>query len=539
MISDVGGEKRFAAAVAKRLALLGALTQGDRRATGQSNALGLGGFDFDNKFGSRALKKMLEGIWECHRNCISDAPEKLVLDALKTIDSRLTEALDQPGDWKKNLKPYSDDAKSERTHYKMMEELLVRKCPQLAEQRVKAIGEGKSVVKYLENLMNGTVTKEAIKPKIDEEVKAAMEAGLNFHVLCVLWLFDVGVDDGIAEKLAADDGDDKKRYYYQKRQPLNVAKFLNRTLGMNLLRQKLIVEHFIEHLSKQVTLAKRAGTYDLGIQTIGGHSVVVEKPRSFCFRGLEAKDERVLLYKVKVDRGMDTETALQLYNEAVASDNDVHSSLASIRTPSGFRLVNIKSGFYIDRRHDLKVPRMFLIINQGRVSNKCVVVRPNEGNKTWKKEDVWNTLLNGKYYKLVPCTNINQAMAAWKKEFDFADRPRSEEYQTYCKGRHAESFIFSGNIIPILNKILASSNGYTPGETDDDQELTMPDVVRVDPPGKTPEDNSANEGSESAVDGEDDDEDDSSEPPAVGHKVALKMLGGSVFRGAITEVSRR
>ncbi len=49
LLSDIGGEARFASTVARRLASLGALTQGDRRATGTANALGLGSFDIDNE----------------------------------------------------------------------------------------------------------------------------------------------------------------------------------------------------------------------------------------------------------------------------------------------------------------------------------------------------------------------------------------------------------------------------------------------------------------------------------------------------------
>ena len=75
----------------------------------------------------------------------------------------------------------------------MMETLLLGPCLQLAEKRVEAIKGGKSVAKYFDSLEDGTETKETIKPKIDEEVKAAKEAGLNFNVLCFIWLFDVEV----------------------------------------------------------------------------------------------------------------------------------------------------------------------------------------------------------------------------------------------------------------------------------------------------------------------------------------------------------
>jgi hypothetical protein len=55
IISDIGGERRFASAVARRLESLGALTQGDRRASA-SGVGGLNAFNFDTKQGKEALR---------------------------------------------------------------------------------------------------------------------------------------------------------------------------------------------------------------------------------------------------------------------------------------------------------------------------------------------------------------------------------------------------------------------------------------------------------------------------------------------------
>jgi hypothetical protein len=62
VLSSAGGERRFAAALAKRLESLGALTQGDRRATHQQLGLGLQAFNMDNVYGELALKTMVDHL---------------------------------------------------------------------------------------------------------------------------------------------------------------------------------------------------------------------------------------------------------------------------------------------------------------------------------------------------------------------------------------------------------------------------------------------------------------------------------------------
>ena len=59
VVTDLGGERRFASAVSKRMAQLGALTKGDRRA---ATGTDLSSFDVDSVFGRRALSKLYSAL---------------------------------------------------------------------------------------------------------------------------------------------------------------------------------------------------------------------------------------------------------------------------------------------------------------------------------------------------------------------------------------------------------------------------------------------------------------------------------------------
>lgn len=94
--------------------------------------------------------------------------------------------------------------------------------------------------------------------------------------------------------------------------------------------------------------AKSAGEYDIGIRTLTGNKVSVKKTRAFNFRGSEAKDESLLVYSVEIDQGMSSDTALELYDEAIQADD---------------QRGQVKTGFYIDKRTLFKqCPPVYLVI---------------------------------------------------------------------------------------------------------------------------------------------------------------------------------
>jgi hypothetical protein len=162
---------------------------------------------------------------------------------------------------------------------------------------------------------------------------------------------------------------------------------------------------------------------------------------------LDAPDEAIVLYSVRVDSGIPADLAKELYDDAMRDINLLHDN--QDEEEDGWlvtgRRAQIKTGFYIDgRKMYKKSAKVFLVINQLSVSldRRVMVVRPNTGKRF--QDDVYDKIHNKKWWK--PCdskTKVERALKIWKQEFDLADISSDEKYQFSCKGRHSNMMILT------------------------------------------------------------------------------------------------
>lgn len=209
--------------------------------------------------------------------------------------------------------------------------------------------------------------------------------------------------------------------------------------------------------------------------------------------------------------------------------------------------IEIVSGFYVDGRNYGKTSKVFLWINPGAHSDHVVQIRPNTARKWIEKKVVRNWLQNGWFTS----TSVNDAQRLWKREFELADIPSGEFYQRSCYGRHKQSYVFAGAIVPILNKMFKAA-----GLGHGDKWSKPYRVVRVDVSGNADDADNADD-AEKEKTARDDESSDSEEEQEergapkkkvvvdpveggkedVGEGVARlsDKVGSSVFRGVITK----
>ncbi|XP_058256712.1 si:ch73-63e15.2 isoform X1 [Hemibagrus wyckioides] len=288
LISELAGERRFASIVAKRLESLGALTHGDRRATESRD---LSKYNFENKYGSRALEKITKAI-------------------LGHIESKVPPPKGYPG------------------------------------------GDAMFFRDMKQGMMDVGIFCKEINPEKD----------------------------------------------------CTITKFLNRILGLEVLKQNSLFQYFSDNFDYLIEKDKKEGKYDMGILDLapGNDEISNETQEKFLTPG-NPQEGQVILYKISVDRGMPWEEALK----------------------KSHTLSNPEEGFYIS--HKLRGSHPCVLLAELGRGHNLTLYKPNVG-KQKQSENLEN--IQKKYRKVTP----EEARESWESQFTFSFRKCSHaNWNGRCK----------------------------------------------------------------------------------------------------------
>ena len=104
---------------------------------------------------------------------------------LETIEEILIPAIDgeDVGGWESSL-----TLNATSTYTLFMNGLLTGPCKTLAQNRMDAIKEGRSIARYEESYGKGRENRDITRVKIEAELNTAKESGLNSTILYQTWL---------------------------------------------------------------------------------------------------------------------------------------------------------------------------------------------------------------------------------------------------------------------------------------------------------------------------------------------------------------
>ncbi|KAH8060371.1 hypothetical protein JL721_9133 [Aureococcus anophagefferens] len=374
LISSVGGERRFASAVAKRLMTLGAVTQGDRRATVGAAGLGMTQFNYDSPEGSRALLDMfrvLAGV-QTPPFALPAVPQRAAREKdriMDLIDGGVKEQKD--GGIHVSLSFLEDDDGGEQDGAEEAEEeedddVVMTAAPaQLAHKRHDCalhpfgkLGAYRRACARCYCAVCDVPVAECRKwsdhcratdkgPDADlwKKKRDALR-DIDLPVAARFWFDRLGMDvDGWAklDKPGARTS--------------HVARFLNRLLGMPLGQQNLLFELFARLTEDVIEKRREEGALDEGIRTLKGASVKVAA-RADVGGGVERVE-------VHVDRGCDFEAARAELDEAASFADALKRREAAQRKDWG--VVNdlksaisrdaFRNSFYLARDKQAKLKR--------------------------------------------------------------------------------------------------------------------------------------------------------------------------------------
>ena len=257
VVTNVGGEKRFAAAVAKRLQSLGALTRGDRRA---ASGIDLNGSNLDTALGRKALSRMLDSI-----KLTSNVPVSGI-----SLDNFFQEVEDV------------SKATSERVDINEIEISPVKENVAHQAPSQHAGGDLRSDQSCPDLTDKACIDKEMQKMRV-----------LHVHLLLKKTLTDIGCID---ESSSAS---------------VDVRKFLNRILCSMVCVQNAIFNYFSLSLDSEIKRAKQDGKWSEGVSDLPG---IVNLDREVVVWQDETTSAVTKRYDLLIDRGISFERALSQFD---------------------------------------------------------------------------------------------------------------------------------------------------------------------------------------------------------------------------------